>query len=155
MEITNRLDVFEPGDQTALVSLDVPEAQRLVVEQLSALGYKMHTGLFTEDILLKMRTHIYDVVLISEHFNGTDLETNPILAEATRFNPHQRRKQVVVIIGSSLNTDDESEAFQHSVDLVVNLTDMINLRPVLRRAVLRKHEFYTPFNETMKAVGAA
>ena len=155
MEITNRLDVFEPGDQTALISIDVPEAQRLVVEQLSALGYKLHTGLFTEDILLKVRTHIYDVVLISEHFNGTDLETNPILAEAARFSPQQRRKQVVVIIGSSLNTDDESEAFQHSVDLVVNLSDIVNLRPVLRRAVLRKQEFYTPFHETMKTVGAA
>ena len=155
MEITNRLDVFEPGDQTALVSLDVPEAQRLVVEQLGALGYKLHTGLFTEDVLLKLRTHMYDVVLISEHFNGTDIETNPVLAEATNFGPHQRRKQVVVLIGSSLNTDDECEAFQHSVDLVVNLTDIINLRPVLRRAVLRKQEFYVPFNETMKAVGAA
>jgi CheY-like chemotaxis protein len=155
MEITNRLDVFEPGDQTALVSIDVPEAQRLVVEQLSALGYKLHTGLFTEDILLKMRTHVYDVVLISEHFNGTDIETNPILAEATRFACQQRRKQVVVLIGSSLNTDDESEAFQYSVDLAVNLTDIVNLRPVLRRAVLRKQEFYVPFNDTMKAVGAA
>jgi hypothetical protein len=155
MEITNRLDVLEPGDQTALVSIDVPEAQRLVVEQLGALGYKLHTGLFTEDILLKMRTHMYDVVLISEHFNGTDIETNPILAEAIRFGPHQRRKQVIVLIGSGLNTDDECEAFQHSVDLVVNLTDIINLRPVLRRAVLRKQEFYVPFNDTMKAVGAA
>lgn len=155
MEITNRLDVFEPGDQTALVSLDVPEAQRLVVEQLGALGYKLHTGLFTEDILLKLRTHIYDVVLISEHFNGTDLETNPILAEATHCAPQQRRKQVVVLIGSSLNTDDESDAFQHSVDLVVNLTDIINLRPVLRRAVMRKQEFYTPLNDAMRTVGAA
>jgi CheY-like chemotaxis protein len=155
MEITNRLDVFEPGDQTALVSIDVPEAQRLVVEQLSALGYKMHTGLFTEDVLLKMRTHLYDVVLIAEHFNGTDIETNPILAEATHLNSIQRRKQVVVIIGSSLNTDDENEAFQHSVDLVVNLSDIVNLRPVLRRAVLRKQEFYVPFNDSMRAVGAA
>lgn len=155
MEITNRLDVIEPGDQTALISIDVPEAQRMVVEQLNALGYKLHTGLFTEDILLKMRTHLYDVVLISEHFNGTDIETNPILADVTKINTNQRRKQVVVLIGSSLNTNDENEAFQHSVDLVVNLSDIANLRPVLRRAVMRKKEFYTPFNESMRAVGAA
>ena len=46
-----------------------------------------------------------------------------------------------------MNTDDECEAFQHSVDLVVNLTDIINLRPVLRRAVAQA-EFYVPFNDT-------
>ncbi len=155
MDITNRLDVFEPGDQTALVSIDVPEAQRLVVEQLGALGYKLHTGFFAEDILLKLRTHIYDVVLISQHFNGTDVETNPILAEVTRFSPQQRRQQVVVLIGSGMNTDDESEAFEHSVDLVVNLSDIVNLRPVLRRAVQRKLDFYTPFQDALRAVEAA
>ena len=98
MEITNRLDVFEPGDQTALVSIDVPEAQRLVVEQLGALGYKLHTGLFTEDILLKMRTHMYDVVLISEHFNGTDIETNPIPPKRSVLAPNERRKVIVLIV---------------------------------------------------------
>jgi hypothetical protein len=36
--------------------------QRLVVENLSELHYKIHTGLFVEDILLKLHTHIYDVV---------------------------------------------------------------------------------------------
>lgn len=154
MDIAHRLEVFEPGDQTALVSIDVPEAQRLVVEQLGALGYKLHTGLFTEDILLKMRTHSYDVLLISQHFNGTDLETNPILAEVMRFNPHQRRKQIIVLIGSGLNTDSEAEAFQHSVDLVVNLSDIINLRPVLRRAVARKQDFYAPFHDATRAAAA-
>lgn len=154
MEIANRLDLFEPGDQTALVCIDVPEAQRLIVDQLSALGYKLHTGLFVEDILLKMRSHTYDVVLISEHFNATDSETNPILAEATHTSPLQRRKQVVVLIGPGVHTNDELQAFQHSVDVVINLADITNLRPVLRRGVLRKQEFYAPFNEAMMAAGA-
>ena len=154
MEIANRLDIFEPDEQTALVCIDVPEAQRLIVDQLGELNYKLHTGLFTEDILLKMRTHTYDVVLISEHFNATDVETNPILFEATHASAAQRRKQVVVLIGPGVNTNDEFQAFQHSVDVVINLADIVNLRPVLRRAVLRKQEHYAPFHEAMKAAGA-
>ena len=78
MEPHNRLDLFEPGDQTALVCLDVPEVQRIVVDQLTALGYKIHTGLFVEDIQLKLRTHVYDVVVVAEHFNAADIETNAI-----------------------------------------------------------------------------
>ena len=52
MESQNRLDVFEPGDKTALVCLDVPEVQRIVVDQLTALGFKIHTGLYVDDALL-------------------------------------------------------------------------------------------------------
>jgi CheY-like chemotaxis protein len=151
MEIQNRLDLFEPGDQTALVCIDVPEIQRLVVDQLSALNYKMHTGLFVEDILLKLKAHTYDVVLISEHFNATDLETNAILSALVNLPPINRRKQIIVLIGSSLSTNDELQAFQHSVDLVVNLADVVNLRPVLRRGVLRKSEFYAPLQEALKS----
>lgn len=155
MEIANLLDSFEPGDQTALVCIDVPEPQRLVVDQLNALGYKQHSGLFAEDILLKLRTHAYDVVLISEHFNATDAETNPILAEATQAPVAQRRRQVIGLIGPNFSTNNEMQAFQQSVDVVINLADIINLRPVLRRAVQRKQEFYTPFHEAMRAAGMA
>ena len=135
MEIQNRLDLFEPGDPTALVCLDVPEVQRIVVDQLTALGYKIHTGLFVEDILLKLRAHVYDVVVVSEHFSATDLETNPILAEATEARSEQRRRQFITLIGSSFVTDDDIQAFLHSVDLVLGLADVVNLRPVLRRGV--------------------
>ena len=79
MEFQSRLDLFEPGDTTALVCVDVPEVQRIVVDQLTALNYKIHTGLFLEDILLKMRAHAYDVIIISEHFNASDMISNPIV----------------------------------------------------------------------------
>ncbi len=155
MEPQNRLDLFESGDQTALVCVDVPEVQRIVVDQLTALGYKIHTGLFVEDILLKLRAHVYDVVVVSEHFNAADIETNPIIAEMLRVTPEQRRRQLVAAVGSSFVTNDELEAFQHSVDLVVGLADVVNLRPVLRRGLRQKQEFYAPFHEAVKAAEAA
>ena len=155
MEFQSRLDVFEPGDQTALVCIDVPEVQRIVVEQLNSLNYKIHTGLFLEDILLKLRAHAYDVVLISEHFNAGDIGSNAIIAAAIDAPPAQRRNQFIVAIGSSLVTNDELQAFQYSVDLVVGIADVVNLRPVLRRGVARLHEFNAPLREVLKAEGFA
>ena len=153
MEIQNRFDIFEPGDQTALVCLDVPEVQRIVVDQLVQMGYKLHTGLFVEDILLKLRTNTYNVVIISEHFNATDIETNPILGAALNAPSEQRRGQIIILLGASFVTNDEMQAFQHSVDLVVGLADVVNLRPVLRRATLRVQEFFGPLQEALKAAG--
>ena len=155
MSIQNRFDIFEPGDQSALVCIDVPELQRLVIEQLTALNYKIHTGLFVEDVLLKLRAHVYDVLIVSENFNATDMQANPIVAEAVSAPAAQRRRQFIVVIGSSFITNDEMQAFEHSVDLVVGLADAVNLRPVLRRGVLRAEEFYAPLHDALKTAGMA
>ncbi len=155
MEFQSRLDLFEPGDLTSLVCVDVPEVQRILVDQLTSLNYKIHTGLFLEDILLKLRAHTYDVVVIAEHFNASDISTNPIISTAIAVPAEQRRKQFVVAVGSTLVTNDDLQAFQHSVDLVVNIADVVNLRPVLRRGVLRMSEFYAPFREALIAEGFA
>jgi hypothetical protein len=149
----HRIDLFEPGDKTSLVCVDVPEMQRLVVENLSELQYKVHTGLFVEDILLKLQTHAYDVVVFSEHFAASDLQNNPILHSILEIQPSQRRQQVMVMIGSSVHTDSEMEAWQYSVDLTLNLADVPNLKHVLRRAVVRTKAFYDPYTEALTAAG--
>jgi hypothetical protein len=155
MEFQNRLDIFEPGDQTALVCMDVPEMQRIVVDQLTAMNFKIHTGLFLEDILLKMRAHTYDVIVIAEHFNATDIQSNPILTATLTVPPEQRRRQCIAVVGVTMTTNDEMQAFTHSVDVVVGLADIANLRPVLRRGIMRMGEFNAPFREVLKAEGVA
>ena len=152
MDSQPRFDVFEPGDLTALVCMDVPELQRLVAEQLTELGYRVHTGLSQDDLLLKMRTHVYDVLVISEHLGGKNVIANPVLHEAVHTPSAQRRKQLVVLVGSSFQTGDVFQAFQQSVDLVVNLSDSMNLRPLIRRGVNRGQEFYRPLLDALNAV---
>ena len=149
----HRIDLFEPGDSTALVCVDVPEVQRLVVENLTEIDYRIHTGLFLEDIQLKLQSHTYDVVIVGEHFNASNIETNPVL-EASRSLPSgQRRLQMFVLVGSGVHTDSEMEAWAANVDLVVSLSDVPNLKHVVRRAATRRTAFYTPLIEAYVAAG--
>jgi hypothetical protein len=150
-----RFDFFEPGDKTAMICMDVPEMQRLVIQELDELGYKVHTGLFLDDSVLKLRTHAYDVVIVSEFFQGSTLENHPIIAEAIATPASQRRKQVYVLVGASLVTNDDLLAFYYNVDVVVSLQDVMNLKPVLRRAVTSTVEFYSPLQEVLAAINAA
>lgn len=152
-EFHHRIDLFEPGDKTALVCVDVPEVQRIAVENLSELEYKIHTGLFVEDILLKIQSHTYDVVVISEHFNASTIATNPILLSLSDIPPNQRRRQLMVLVGSSVHTDSDMEAWAISVDLVVSLADVPNLKHVLRRATQRTRSFYDPYIEALQSAG--
>lgn len=155
MEIVTRLDIFEPGDRTAIVCIDVPEMQRIVVEQLTELGYKLHTGFSTDDIILKLRAQNYDLIIIAENFGASTVDTNPLLLEAVNAPASQRQKQFLVVVGASFTTNDEMQAFKQSVDLVVSLEDFVHLRPLLRRGVSRAQEFYSPLHDVLQNTGRA
>src|SRR5947209_2333954 len=70
---------FDLGDNTALVCVDHQQYQKMVVPQLIDMTYKVHLGLFEEDVLLKLKTYSYNVVVIYENFKGSTPQNNPIL----------------------------------------------------------------------------
>ena len=45
-------------------------------------------------------------------------------------------------------------AFVQSVDQIVNVADLANFKPVLRRGVAQHREIYNAFNDTLKSVQA-
>jgi hypothetical protein len=145
---------FDLGDNTALVCVDNQQFQKLVVPQLIDVGYKVHLGLFEEDVLLKLKTYSYNVIIVHENFKGSKPEHNPILREIVDEPGTQRREHFVVLLSHRFATNDAMSAFVHSVDQIVNVSDLANLKPVLRRGVAQYRELYTPFNETIKAVQA-
>ena len=46
-------------------------------------------------------------------------------------------------------------AFVQSVDQILNIADLANFKPVLRRGVAQHHDLYLPFQEAMRAAQAA
>ena len=152
-EVQTRTDLFEPGDLTALVCIEDAELQHIVLQQLNGMNYKIHTGLYGEDVSLKLRAHSYDVVVVNDTFGGADIEYNQVLNEARNLPMSQRRQQVFVLIGPNMVTGDEMQAFAHSVDLVMGFSDCENFRMVLRRAAARHKEFNARFMEILDKTG--
>src|ERR1043166_314488 len=133
---------FDMGDNTALVCVDHQQYQKVVVPQLIDMTYKVHPGLFEEDVLL----------IVYENFKGSTLQTNPILAELALRPDAQRRQHFVVLLSQRMATNDAMSAFVHSVDQIINITDLANFKPVLRRGVTQHRELYNSFNEMLKSV---
>jgi hypothetical protein len=140
------------GDNTALVCIDHQQYQKIVVPQLIDMAYKVHLGLFEEDISLKLKTYNYDVVVIYENFKGSKLEANPILREMVKRPGARRRQHFVVLLSHKFATNDATSAFVHSVDQVLNISDLANFKVVLRRGVAQHRELYHSFNEMVKSV---
>ena len=154
MEQEHESTFFNMGDNTALVCVDHQQYQKIVVPQLIDMTYKVHLGLFAEDVLLKLKTYNYSVVVIYENFKGSTLETNPILQEMTNRSGAQRREHFVILVSHRYATNDAMSAFVHSVDLIVNIADLANFGPVLRRGVAEHRQLYQEFQEMLKSVHA-
>lgn len=154
MEQEHESTFFNLGDNTALVCVDHQQYQKIVVPQLIDTTYKVHLGLFAEDVLLKLKTYNYSVVVIHENFKGSTLETNPILREITSRSGAQRREYFVILLSHRYATNDAMSAFVHSVDLIVNIADLANFGPVLRRGVAQHRQLYQEFQEMLKSVQA-
>src|SRR6266403_1168738 len=140
------------GDNTALVCVDHQQYQKIIVPQLIDITYKVHLGLFEEDVVLKLKTYNYDVVVIYENFKNSKLETNPLLLEMTKRPDARRREHFVVLLSHKFATNDAMSAFVHSVDQIINVADLANFKPVLRRGTTQHRELYHSFNEMFKSV---
>ena len=143
---------FDLGDNTALVCVDHQQYQKIVVPQLIDMTYKVHLGLFEEDVLLKLKTYSYDVVVIYENFKGSTLQTNPILQDMIKRPGSQRREHFVVLLSHRFATNDAMSAFVQSVDQIINIADLGSFKPVLRRGTTQHRELYNSFDEMVKSV---
>ena len=152
METETETPFVDLSDNTALVCIDHQQYQKIVVPQLIDLTYKVHLGLFEEDVILKLGTYNYNVVVVYENFKNTTLETNPIVREIRCQPDLQRREHFVVLLTHRLATNDAMAAFVQSVDLVVNIADLANFKPVIRRGVAQHRELYHAFNDMVKSV---
>ena len=140
------------GDNTALVCVDHQQYQKIVVPQLIDLGYKVHLGLFEEDVVLKLQTYSYDVVVVYENFKESTLQTNPILGDLTKGPDARRREHFVILLSHRFATNDAMSAFVQSVDQIINISDLANFKPVLQRGATQHRELYRSFNEMLKSV---
>ena len=140
------------GDNTALVCVDHQQYQKIVVPQLIDMTYKVHLGLFEEDVVLKLKTYSYDVVIIYENFKGCKVENNPLLREMVLLPDSRRREHFVILLSHRFATNDAMTAFVHSVDQIVNIADLANFKPILRRGVAQHRELYHAFTEMVKSV---
>jgi hypothetical protein len=142
------------GDNTALVCIDHQQYQKIIVPQLIDMTYKVHLGLFEEDVILKLKTYNYDVVVIYENFKNSKLETNPLLKEMIKRPDARRREHFVILLSHKFATNDAMSAFVQSVDLIVNVADLANFKTVLRRGVAQHADLYHSFNEMVKSTQA-
>ena len=148
-------EFYDEGTKLALVAEHGPENKEKTEQSLEDVGYKCISAENTGQAISKIRFHKLDLVILSDHFDGINLEQSPIRQYLNHISMSIRRKMFVVLVADHFNTMDQIMAFTMSANLVINRRDMDKLGGILKNAILDNENFYRVFMETLTELGKA
>ncbi len=152
-EDTGPLGLFKEGTRLALV-LDGDEGN--VAEISSALeefSYKPVLPTSIGEAMSKLRLHHFDLIIISDGFDGQDLANSPITHYLNHLSMSIRRKIFLVLLSDKFKTMDNMIAFARSANIIVNPDDLSNLPLLLKRGISDNEKLYKVFTDTLKEAG--
>jgi CheY-like chemotaxis protein len=138
---------IEPDAETAMVCEQDPVIRDKVTSELKKMGFAVVQPAGFKEALKYMRFHIFHVIFIDEDFDTGVWETNNVLRYLENLNMSIRRQSFAVLVSAKIATMDNLEAFNKSVNLVINKRDIGGVEKVLRQSMAEHEEFYRVFKE--------
>jgi DNA-directed RNA polymerase specialized sigma54-like protein len=146
-------DFVEEGVETALLCEPEPAIRTKIITALDNMGYHTTAPESYKDTLKQMRFHVFDMVVLNERFGTRDPDMNSVLKYLDRLNMSIRRNIFLTLISDRFRTMDNMEAFNKSVNLIVNVKNIDEIEKILRRGVADNKEFYRVFKESLVKTG--
>lgn len=142
-------DFLSPSDQPALIGISTLEWLGNVRAALTDLNYKVHAAADQEDFITRFnRTH-YQVTVIEEAFAVHSPEENVALGTLQRMLMGQRRHAVIILIGQQFTSLDRLQAYQQSVQAVINPAELEHLHDIIQQVVADNELFMQSFLEAV------
>ncbi len=142
-------DFIEEEGKTALVA----EPDALIREKLrptlELMEYHVSEAPNSREALKKMRYHNYDLVIVNEYFDTQDPDANPLLIYLERMVMEYRRNIFVTLLTSRFRTMDHMQAFQKSVNMILNIRNVDDFDKILQRGMADFGLFYKVYNESL------
>ena len=146
-------DFIEEGVDTALICEPDPALRSRISENLSKEGYHITEPDSARDALKKMRFHVYQIIIVNEKFDTDDPDRNSVLNNLKGLPMSIRRNIFVVMISDRFRTMDNMMAFNKSVNIIINSSNMDNLSTIIKGAVADNEAFYHVYRESLKKGG--
>lgn len=147
------LDFFEEGTKLVLVLENSPEHREKIKKAVEALGYTYVASPDTRDATGKMRFYHFDLVVLSDGYDGQQLERSPVLNYLNRMSMSVRRRIFVALLGDRFKTMDNMMAFALSANVVINKKDVDRLGAVLKKAISDNEKFFKVLNDELAELG--
>ena len=145
-------DFIGPSDKPALVAITDTERQAFAKATLIQAGYKVHCIDTHEEFPTRFSEIQYQVVILDEAFAGESIADNRTLYYIQHLSMNERRHCVFILVGNSFETLNPLQAFQQSVQAVVNLSEWSLLGQLVQKIVAENDLFLTAYRQTLLRV---
>jgi CheY-like chemotaxis protein len=146
-------ELHDAIQRLALMCVDDPDRKSEVSAVLQELGYRVHIPSAVPEALERIRRNPYEIVVVDEEFQGATLHDHPLLRSIQWMSTPSRRSMFVALLSREMKTFDNMAAFVLSVNLVVNVSDVEQLRALLDRALAETDEFYRVYRQVLQTAG--
>jgi hypothetical protein len=149
------LDFYEEGTKLSLIMGSNSEQSQRIKTVVEGLGYKGVVTPNTRDALGKMRFYHFDIVILSEGFDGQPLENSSIMSHLNRLGMPVRRRIFLALLSEKFKSMDNMMSFAMSANAVFSTNDIDRLGLMLKKAVSENEKLYKVFLDTLAQIGKA
>jgi hypothetical protein len=139
-------------DKPALVACSNPAWLDAAKRALRELGYKTHAVESHADFIARFSRIRYEVVIIDELFTAKKPEENLSLHTLQNTAVSQRRHAVTILLGDGFKTFDAMQAFQNSVHVVINGSEISMLKHLTEKALADNDLFLHNYREVQNHI---
>ncbi len=143
-------DFYEEEGICALVCEPDPDIKRKIKHTLHLMEYRVNFAETARDALKSMRYKVYDMVVLNEIFDCRNPDANGVLTYIQRLQMTVRRNMFVVLLTDRFRTGDSMNAYNKSVNLIINIENMNQFEKMIGRGLSEYEVFYGPFKNLLK-----
>ena len=146
------LELFYDESKLALILTDEATSNK-IKDAVEEHGYRFIYVSSVRDALARLRLHHFDLIVLSEGFDGEEIYGGPIMNFINHMAMSSRRRIFLALISDKFKTMDNMKAFAMSANIVVNSNDLGKFSPILKRGVQEYEMFYKVFMDTLAEEG--
>jgi hypothetical protein len=147
------LEFYEEGTKLALVLDGDDKYVKEITSALEELTYKTVVPLSIREAMGKLLFHHFDLIMLSDGFDGLSLEESPVINYLNSLSMSVRRRIFLALLSKKFKTMDLLKALALSANLLINPDDLVNLSLVLKKGISDHEKFYKVFMDTLKEAG--
>jgi len=142
-----------PESKTAMLCEPDPASRDKISNTIKKIGFEVVQPATFKDALKYMKFHVFDVILVNENFNTDIWAADNIMKYLENLNMSVRRKIFVVLISSTCATMDNMQAYNKSVNMIINISEIGDIENILKQTLAEHNDFYYPLKENIRKYG--
>lgn len=138
----------------AMIVYGNDEQEKTLGAALEGLGYQVATSRSTDEALERMQFVSFACIVLFVDEDG-GLAQSPFHEHMAHLEMDVRRGIIYVLVGSSLHTMYDIEAFANSANLAINTSDIGHFDVIMRKAIHDYEDLFGPLMEAYAEGGKA